>query len=96
MNKNAVLYIKDISGFEDDIWQTTGDITTRNTWKEVIENFADNMQEIYDWIGEMEDGYPFDRFDQYILGDAINLLRSIDVVLKGDTNAEREIFNNGR
>ena len=79
---NATLVIHNGKGFEDDIWQLDDAGFKVNQWIATLNNFADNAQAIYDWIEEMEDGYPFDRFDQYILGDTINMLRSIDVKME--------------
>jgi len=81
MNKNAVLLIKDRDGFEDDIWQISGDNFELNEWKTAINNFADNAQNIYDWIDDLEITIG-SEFDLYVLGDLINMLRSIDVEIE--------------
>ena len=81
MNKNAVLLIKNSDGFEDDIWQISGDNFRPNEWVTAIKNFADNAQIIYDWIDDLDndDDVGGVGFDLYVLGDLINMLRSIDV-----------------
>lgn len=81
MNKNAVLLIKNRDGFEDDIWQISGDNFELNEWKTAINNFADNAQSIYDWINNLE-MIVESKFDLYVLGDLINMLRSIDVEIE--------------
>jgi len=81
MNKNAVLLIKNRDGFEDDIWQISGDNFELNEWKTAINNFADNAQSIYDWIDNLETTVG-SEFDLYVLGDLINMLRSIDVEIE--------------
>ena len=74
---NATLVIRDTNKFEDDIWQTDIDDFSAGDWKNAISNLADNAESIYNWIDTLDE-YPPD-FDPYILGDVINLLRSIDV-----------------
>lgn len=81
MNKNAVLLIKNRDGFEDDIWQISGDNFELNEWETAINNFADNAQSIYDWIDNLETTVG-SEFDLYVLGDLINMLRSIDVEIE--------------
>ena len=73
---NATLVINDNVGLEKDVWQEGDNSFTAEQWQEAINNFADTMQKIYyaaDYQLDIEDG------DLYILGDAINLLRSIDI-----------------
>ena len=84
MNKNAILLIKNSDGFEDDIWDLSGDNFSPNEWKSAIENFTDNAQIIYDWIGTIDNDDVIGGvgFDLYVLGDLINMLRSIDVEVK--------------
>lgn len=87
MNKNAVLLIKNKDGFEDDIWQTSGDNFELNEWKTAINNFADNAQSIYDWIDNLENKGLItvgSEFELYVLGDLINMLRSINVEIEGE------------
>ena len=48
-------------------------------WKIAVDSFANNLQDIYDWLNENED-CGFDMPDKlYVLGDVINLFKSIDV-----------------
>ena len=76
MKANATLVVNNAKKFSDDIWQYDADFTEEQ-WKEAIENFADNLQDIYNWLTCNED---FDMDDKlYILGDVINMLNSIDV-----------------
>lgn len=74
--KNATLIVNNSEKFSDDIWQYKSDFT-ETQWKESIDNFADNLQDIYNWLTCNEE---FDMDDKlYILGDVINMLNSIDV-----------------
>ena len=83
--KNAKLVIKDSKKFSDDIWQYENDFDSEQ-WKMAIDNFADNLQDIYDWLEESElfDDVDF-PFAQYVLGDTINMLRNIAIKVKGET-----------
>lgn len=75
---NGTLIINDSEKFSNDIWQSE-DNFTEEEWKEAIDSFASNLQDIYDWICENED-CGFDMPDRlYVLGDVINMLNSIDV-----------------
>ena len=80
--KNATLIIKNGKGFEDDIWQLDNAEFKVNQWISIINNFADNAQAIYDWLDEHGEGFNTRNFDLYILGDTINMLRSIDVEME--------------
>lgn len=84
--KNATLVIHNNDKFEDDIWQTSDDNFSENEWSVAISNFADTCQAILDWIDELNeyDEVPLEQFDPYILGDTINMLRSIDVKVERD------------
>lgn len=74
--KNAMLIINNSEKFANNIWQYNADFT-ETQWKESIDNFADNLQDIYNWLTCNED---FDMDDKlYILGDVINMLNCIDV-----------------
>lgn len=73
---NGTLIVNDSEKFSNDIWQNE-DNFTEEEWKEAIDSFASNLQDIYDWIDENDD---FDMPDRlYVLGDVINMLNSIDV-----------------
>ena len=74
--KNATLIINNSEKFADDIWQYDADFTEKQ-WKEAIDSFASNLQDIYDWICNNEEFNMDDKL--YILGDVINMLSSIDV-----------------
>jgi len=74
--KNATLIINNSEKFSDDIWQSEDNFTVEE-WKETIDSFASNLQDIYDWIDGNDD---FDMPDRlYVLGDVINMLNSINV-----------------
>lgn len=75
---NGTLIINNSEKFSDDIWQIDGDFTEKE-WKEIISNFASNLQDIYNWLSD-NDGCGFDMVDKlYVLGDVINMFNSIDV-----------------
>lgn len=83
--KNAELTINNGAKFSDDIWQYEAEFTEKQ-WRETIEEFADVLQDAYDFLDQElydEDGndvtYPDDML--YQIGDVINMLRSIDVFL---------------
>jgi len=77
--KNGTLIINDSEKLSNDIWQCDYDFT-EDQWQDAVENFAENLQDIYDWLTCNED---FDMDDKlYILGDVINMLNSIDVKKK--------------
>lgn len=74
--KNATLIVNNSEKLSNDIWQCNNDFTEKQ-WKDAINSFADNLQDIYNWLNENED---FDMDNKlYILGDVINMLNSIDV-----------------
>ena len=76
--KNGTLIVNNSNGLSNDIWQTSDDFTDKE-WKEAIDSFSSNLQDIYDWICDNED-CGFDMPDRlYVLGDVINMLNSIDV-----------------
>ena len=78
--KNAYLVIQHGEQFANDIWQDDDDFS-ENDWKEAVTCFADTLQSIYDWLNEEEAIEEVDLpFDPYVLGDTINMLRSIGVV----------------
>ena len=79
---NATLLIHNGKGFEDDIWQLDDAGFKVNQWVATLKNFADNAQAIYNWLDEHEEGFNTRDFDPYILGDTINMLRSIDVKME--------------
>lgn len=77
--KNGTLVVNNSEKLSNDIWQCNNDFTEEQ-WKEAINSFADNLQDIYNWLNDNED---FDMDDKlYILGDVINMLGSIDVEKK--------------
>ena len=80
--ENAVLKINDTNAFENDIWQIDTDDFTADQWKIAINNFADNLQALYDWIDEQDEIVGGEDFDHYVLGDTINMLRSIGIELQ--------------
>lgn len=75
--KNATLIINNPEGFADDIWQYKND-WVESTWQIAIECLADNAQEIYDFLCETEE-FGAGCTELYMLGDLINMLRSIEV-----------------
>lgn len=74
----GTLIINNSEKFSNDIWQTDDDFTEKE-WKEAINSFVDNLQDIYNWLCDNDD-CGFDMIDKlYILGDVINMLNSIEV-----------------
>lgn len=75
---NGTLIVNNARELANDVWQDRADFT-ESEWKAAVDNFASNLQDIYDWLCENED-CGFDMPDKlYILGDVINLLKSVDV-----------------
>jgi len=77
--KNGTLIVHNSEKFSDDIWQSKNDFTEEE-WKEAIDSFASNLQDIYNWLTCNEEFNMDDKL--YILGDVINMLNSIDVKAK--------------
>lgn len=79
MTKNGTLIINNAEEFCNNIWQYKN-VFTEEQWKEIINSFASNLQDIYNWLTCNEE---FDMEDKlYVLGDTINMLNSIDVTTK--------------
>lgn len=81
--KNATLVINNPEGFADDIWQYDDPADwDEKTWGESIESLTENAQMIYEYLYDTEiddDDCPITDSEIYILGDLINMLRSIEV-----------------
>lgn len=75
--KNATLVIYDSEKFVDDIWQYTRDFNEQE-WKSSIESMADNLNKIYKYMLTTEE-HGAGSCELYMLGDVINMLKSIDV-----------------
>ena len=77
----ATLVINDHEKFCENIWQYKVK-WTEEKWKEVIENFAENLQDAYHYLDQDRGDDTFPDNQLYIVGDIINMLCSIDVKLK--------------
>lgn len=78
--RNATLVIHNGKEFENDIWQTN-DNFNQIQWAVAVDDMADILQDIYNKINKSEMDLVTDA-ELYVLGDAINMLDSIDVTLE--------------
>ena len=77
--KNARLIIDCPEEFSQDIWQCGANGMSDTEWKEAFEYMIDNMQNLYNELCETEE-YGAGTEGLYSLGDAINMLRSLEIV----------------
>lgn len=77
--KNGTLLINHNAKFQEDIWQTNEDWEMVD-WNKSIRYQADVLQNLYDELSETEE-YSGGCEELYVLGDVINMLNSIDVII---------------
>lgn len=80
--RNATLVIHNGKEFENDIWQTN-DNFNQIQWAVAVDDMADILQDIYNKIDNLQSKTDLiTDAELYVLGDAINMLDSIDVTLE--------------
>lgn len=85
MAKTARLIISDRKKFDQEVWNTNSDFSTKEEYQQWLETAKERLSKIYNGLTTDDSVNPdidVTESDVYFLGDVINILGTIEVSFK--------------